>query len=72
LSASRIANHYSIGKLGPNPLTITRSGSNVIVTFPAGTLQQASTVNGTYTDVTTTSPYVTPASGAQKYYRVKL
>jgi hypothetical protein len=71
LGASRIAAHYSMGVLGSNPLTITKSGANVVVRFPAGTLQQATSVSGPYTDVTSTSPYTTPATGTH-YYRVRL
>jgi hypothetical protein len=72
LSASQIAAHYSLGVLGPKPLTITRSGANVVVTWPAGTLQSATSVLGPYTDVVAVSPLTTPASGPQKFYRVRL
>jgi hypothetical protein len=72
LSASRVAAHYSMGRLGANPLTITRSGANVILTWPAGTLQQATVVSGPYTDMVATSPFSTPATGTQHYYRIRL
>jgi len=76
LSPATIAAHYYVGQNGPVSLTIVRSGGNVLVTWPAGTLQQASNVGGTYTDVLVsgspaTSPYTT-AIAAGKFYRVKL
>jgi hypothetical protein len=73
LSASRIAQHYSVAINGATPVTLTivRSGSNVIITWSSGTLQQASFITGPWTDVVATSPYNTPAIG-QKFFRVKL
>ena len=73
LSANRIAVHYSMGVLGSNPLTIIRSGGNVIISWPAGTLQEATTVTGPYADSPGSgSPRTTPASGGAKFYRVRL
>ena len=54
-------------------LTANKSGNNLILTWPQGTLQSAGVVNGTYTNITTaTSPYSVPLSGAQQYFRVKV
>lgn len=54
-------------------MSIKAEGANAVITWPAGTLQQADTVNGTFTNVeNATSPFTTPASGAAKFYRVKL
>jgi hypothetical protein len=74
LSASRIAAHYSLGKSGSPTLTISRSGSNVTITWSSGTLQEATSVTGPYNDIIPqpTSPYTTPATGPQKYYRLRL
>jgi hypothetical protein len=73
LSSSRIAAHYSMGVLGPNPLTITKSGANVTITWTGGTLQEATTVTGPYTDSPgAPSPRTIPASGARKFFRVRL
>jgi len=66
LSPQQVKSHYLVGAI----LTITPSGSNVILTWPVGTLQQAGSITGTFTDVTATSPYTTAAGGAAKYYRV--
>ena len=53
-------------------LTIAVSGSNVVLTWPAGTLQQADNVAGPYSNVAgATSPYTTAPTGAQKFYRIK-
>ncbi len=59
----------------PSPgLTIDRSGANVIITWSAGTLQEATSVTGLYNDVTPqpTSPYTVSATAPQKYYRLRL
>ena len=77
LSPATIKAHYYVGINGPVTLTITPAAANTVnVTWPAGTLQQASSVTGPYTDVLVTgnpatSPYNTAAAGA-KFYRVRL
>jgi hypothetical protein len=56
----------------PITLTIRVSGANAILTWPGGTLQSASQLNGPYSNVTgATSPYTNTISGAQQYYRVQ-
>jgi Concanavalin A-like lectin/glucanases superfamily len=70
LSPVQIAAHYSMGAYGPNPLTITRSGSDVVLTWSAGVLQEASSVTGPYADSAASSPYTVTATG-QKYYRLR-
>ena len=72
LSPRQIQAHYSIGVYAQEPLTLSRSGNNVILTWPAGTLQEATSVAGPYNGLAATSPYTTPATDAQKFYRVKL
>lgn len=73
LSASQIAAHYSAGVYGSASLTASRSGSNLILTWPLGTLQAAPAVTGPYTDLgTATSPYSVPLnSAAQMFYRLR-
>jgi hypothetical protein len=57
----------------PVPLSIARSGGNVVLTWPNGTLQEAPTVTGTYTNVIgATSPYTNAIVGTQGYFRVKV
>jgi Bacterial TSP3 repeat len=55
-----------------NPkLSAQRTATSVILTFE-GTLQGSDTVNGTYSDVGTTSPVTVPFSSApMKFYRAK-
>jgi hypothetical protein len=69
LNPSQIQNHF----LNTTHLTITSSGGNTVVTWPAGTLQSATNVIGTYTNVPgATSPFTNSTVGPQLYYRVKL
>ncbi len=75
LTLSQIAAHYTAGKVGTAPITITRgAGNTVVITWPAGTtLQEATSVAGPYTNVTGSpvSPLTVPASGT-KFYRWRL
>lgn len=77
LSANTIAAHYYVGTNGPVSLSIAKGASGTVtVTWPAGTLQESTSVGGTYTDVMVsgnpaTSPYNT-ATGTTKFYRIKL
>lgn len=71
LSASRIAAHYSAGLGGSNPIMINPSGATGTLTWPFGTLQEATVVTGPYTDVAVTSPYTPPAGPTKKFYRLK-
>ncbi len=74
LTPNQIGTHYVMGRAGTIAITISRSGSNVIITWPAGTtLQQANLVSGPYADVpgSPTSPLTVPAVGT-KYYRWRL
>ena len=75
LTASQVAVHYVAGKSGTTALTIVRAAAgNVTITWPAGTtLQQSTTVKGTYTAVpgSPSSPLTIPAT-ATKFYRWSL
>jgi hypothetical protein len=54
-------------------LTVTRSGSNVVLSWPFGTLQSAPAVTGTYTNMpSATSPYTNALSQAKTFYRLKV
>jgi hypothetical protein len=70
LTANQIAGHFNAGTAAPR-LTITRSGSNVIITWPYGPLYQADNVTGPWTLVpgNPASPYTVSASAARKFYR---
>jgi hypothetical protein len=52
-------------------LGVTRSGSNVMLTWPMGTLLQAPTVLGPWTtNNSAVSPYTAPATGAAQFFKV--
>jgi len=54
-------------------LQISSSGSNIILSWPSGTLQQSGQAAGPYSDMTgVTSPYTNAPSGAQKFFRVRV
>jgi hypothetical protein len=56
------------------PITLLqrRSGNQIILSWPAGTLQSSDSVTGLYTNVTPVSPLsLTPSAGKQ-FYRVRL
>lgn len=67
LTPEQIHLHY----IDATKISIVKIGTNVVVTWPVGTLQAAGVATGTYTNVTgATSPYTNSAGLAQKYYRV--
>lgn len=69
LTPEQIQAHY----LATVRLDATRSGDNLILSWPFGTLQQADQATGQYNDLlTATSPYTNAPSGSAKFYRVKV
>jgi hypothetical protein len=68
LSPLQIQNHF----LNSTHVSITESGGKVVVTWPVGTLQSATSVAGPYSTVVgASSPYTNTPSG-QVYYRIQL
>ncbi len=53
-------------------LTIQRVGSDVQLSWPQGTLLEATNVAGPYSDKTNASPYTFTPTATQKYFRVKV
>jgi hypothetical protein len=54
-------------------ITISHSGSNRVLTWPGGTLQEAANLSGPWTtDAGAISPYTITSPATQKVYRVKL
>lgn len=51
-------------------LNAVRSGGNLILTWPQGTLLEANVVTGPYTTNNAPSPFTNTPSGAKKFYRV--
>jgi hypothetical protein len=70
LSPSQIQTLLSAGGVGPVLLNIQQSGPNVILTWPGGTLLESTNVAGPWTTNSAPSPYTTPASADQKFYKV--
>ncbi|HUA68740.1 MAG TPA: LamG-like jellyroll fold domain-containing protein [Candidatus Saccharimonadales bacterium] len=71
LSPQQIQNHF----LNTTRLTAVQYGSNVVITWGAGTLQSSTNVAGPYIDVSgvPTSPYTNSVSAASHlYYRAQL
>ncbi|MEO8428962.1 MAG: choice-of-anchor tandem repeat GloVer-containing protein [Verrucomicrobiota bacterium] len=65
----------SLGSISAPQLTITRSGANVILTWPANastfTLQSTPSLPGTFTSISAaTSPYTYPIVGARQFFRL--
>ncbi len=73
LKPAQVQAHYAAATSAQPPtIAISLAGSDVTLTWPSGTLQQADTVNGQFAEVPgATSPYTIKASGAQKFYRCK-
>lgn len=65
---------YAVGSAQPTPgasLAITRSGTDLLLTFAGGTLQSAGSITGAWVNETGVSPLkITPSADA-KFYRVK-
>ena len=54
-------------------ITFQKTGNQLTLTWPTGTLQSAPQVNGPYTDVAgATSPYPINTTGGQQFYRVRV
>jgi hypothetical protein len=69
LTPLQIQNHF----LNTTYVSITGSGSNVVIAWPAGTLQSSTNVSGPYLNVGgATSPFTNSVSGKQKFFRVQL
>jgi len=54
-------------------LNIVKSGNDVILSWPSGTLQKSSNISGTYDDLSgVSSPYTNAIAGPQGFFRVKV
>jgi hypothetical protein len=69
LTPQQIQNHL----LNTTHLNIVSSGSNIVITWPTGTLQSSTNVIGPYVNVSgATSPYTNSVVGTQRFYRAQL
>jgi hypothetical protein len=70
LTLTRI-NYAAVVSSSPT-VSIAHSGTNVVLTWSAGTLQQSTNSLAGYADVSgATSPYTNAIQGAQQYFRIK-
>jgi hypothetical protein len=73
LSFAEMQTLYSVGVTGqPVSITIQRSGDNVMLTWPRGTLLEADQVTGPWSTNNASSPYTLPPAGSGKFYRVQV
>ncbi len=72
-SNTAFENYAPVGGLTPVFLSIARANGSVVLSWPQGTLQAATNVTGTYTNVpSATSPYTNAVTGAKQFFRVKV
>ncbi len=74
LTPSQVLGLYNaaIGFVPSVTLTIQRLGTDVVLAWPLGTLQEATNVYGPYTTNLATSPYTNTPSATRKFYRVRV
>jgi len=73
LTPVQILTHYAAGQppLKPPTLSIERTDQGIVITWENGTLQQAPTINGPWTDVEgATSPLTVQPTEKQMFFRV--
>jgi hypothetical protein len=57
--------------VSPVVLSIQRSGNNLILSWPRGTLLEADDITGPYVTNNAASPYTVSPTAAKKFYRVR-
>jgi len=73
LTPAQVESVYSSQvSVAPGTLTIAPSGRNVVVSWSAGTLQEATSLTGPWTPVSgAASPYTVPATNTSEFYKVQ-
>ncbi len=72
LTVAEVLEHYTAGAASELKLNIASSGSNVTLTWSAGTLQQSTNVAGPYADVTgATSPFNASKTNGAAFFRLR-
>jgi hypothetical protein len=77
LTPAQISNLYNGSSVVAPPASVKLSvqkltGGSLQLSWPQGTLQEASSVAGPWTTNNATSPYTVPPSGSLKFYRVRV
>jgi hypothetical protein len=72
LTPAQIQSLYTAGGPAPVTLTIQTSGAKAILTWPQGTLLEATDIAGPWVTNNATSPYTNTPAGAKKFYRVQV
>jgi len=73
LSASQVQNLYlGISATPSVTLSVQRSGGNIVLSWPQGTLLEADNVAGPYSTNNAASPYTNAPTANRKFYRVKV
>lgn len=74
LSRSEIEGMYAAGgglvPVAPTLLSLQKSGDQIVLSWPQGTLLQADEITGPWTTNAVTSPYTLTPSETRKFYRV--
>lgn len=53
-------------------ITVQWNGSQMVLSWPAGMLQEADEVTGPYFDVTSNSPFLVDLTSSKKFYRIRM
>jgi hypothetical protein len=72
---AQVTNLFNSAFAGPPPsvtLSIQKVGANVLLTWPQGTLLEATNITGPYQTNNSLSPYTFGPTGTAKYFRVKV
>ncbi|HKW31218.1 MAG TPA: LamG-like jellyroll fold domain-containing protein, partial [Verrucomicrobiae bacterium] len=71
LTAAQVQDLYAGVYAGPVNLSVTRTGSNIVLTWQAGTLLQAPALSGPWTtNGTAVSPYTVPITAGNQFFKV--
>jgi uncharacterized protein YjdB len=72
LSATQVQDLFNgVGVLGPQNISITRSGANIVLNWQTGTLLQATNLLGPWTTNSAAQPgYMVPISGPRQFFRL--
>lgn len=74
LTPAQVQAHYLAATSSAQPiaLSISKQGGAAVIMYSGGTLQEATSVDGTYADVAgSQSPYTVPSATTAKFYRVR-